>query len=129
MADVEWIHNCRVYLDKGGSKLLKNPNLLLDYFLECPNPNNRLPERAYKGDSEPLVHPRRQQIRKFVRATEHNLGQTTEGDEALGVKLAEPGVWEHLCLVSTLMREPYTKWHMETMVKHVCTFSERLTQK
>ena len=91
-------------------------------------PDNKPPVREYKPGKDPLVHPRQHEIRKFIRAAKNNFGDTAD-TEKLASKLAERCAWEHLCLLSTKMQEPYTLWAMNVMIEHVCRFSENSVLK
>ena len=128
VADNAWIYRCLEHVHRSPKMALKNEDELLGYFIENPVPDLTVPERVYKSD-HPEKYPRRQQVNRFVRATENNLRDTRVENDKLGALLKEPCVFEHLCLLVTVMREPFTRWHLEIMVDHVLTVSERLTRK
>ena len=108
---------------------LKNEQALVEYFLLHPIPDKNIPERVHKSIVEPDKHPRSIQISKFVRATENNLYATHDENERFGALLKEPCVFEHLCALASAMNEPYTGWHLETIVKHVLAVNDRLCKK
>ena len=72
VAENEWIYDCLEQVHRTRQMELKNETVLRDYFLANPVPDMKVPERAYKSDF-PEKHPRRQQVVRFVRATENNL--------------------------------------------------------